>query len=125
MASDMTVQPLPRHLLERAKELGVEIIELDFNGGSDEGHLNVHVGKKLVQDEVFKPVETPHEWLKFGQDIDEWAWSVYEYSGAGEGDDYGDDIVYDLIENKVTTHDWYMERTEGDDTETALEIAQD
>jgi hypothetical protein len=31
---------------------------------------------------------------------------VYEYSGAGDGTDYGDNITYNLVEGKVTTQEW-------------------
>ena len=41
-------------------------------------------------------------------DIDDWAWDVYEYGGAGDGSDYGDDIEYDLVNMQVTTSGWHM-----------------
>ena len=120
----MTVQPLPKSLLERAKALAIKAIELNFSGGSDEGHLQVSL---TVTDGTFVKPDDP-AWRDFSaleRAIEEWAESVYEYSGAGDGNDYGDDIVYDLVENKVTTSDWCMERTDGEESEEVLEITQD
>lgn len=122
MASDMTVQPLPKHLLDKAIALGIQLIELGFSGGSDEGSLYVTLSVKPEPGKHRVLEVIPDSWHAFEGEVEDWGWSVYEYGGAGDGNDYGDDIVYDLVENKVTTTDWYMERTEGEDTETELEI---
>ena len=131
MSSDMQVQPLPKKLFDRARELGIETIELEFSGGSDEGYLTVNCNKKF---DPAKPEEwgrahrrdpAPDSWFDFSQEVEEWAWTIYEYSGAGDGDSYGDDIMYDLVENKVTTCDWYSSRTEGEETELELKIQSD
>lgn len=121
MASELDPQPLPKKLWERTKQLELEIIELSFSGGSDEGYLTVDVRKKPEPGQ-FKPVEKSKEWIRLEKDIEEWAWSVYDYSGAGEGQDYGDNVVYDLVENQVTTSEWYTTVEEGDDCMTPLEI---
>jgi len=60
----------------------------------------------------------------FIKEIEDWAWSVYSYSGAGEGIDYGDEIVYDLVNKKVRTSEWTMERTDRDLDDTDLEIEE-
>ena len=44
------------------------------------------------------------------QEIEEWAWEAYSYSGAGDGSDYGDDITYNLVENTVETQEWFTSR---------------
>lgn len=58
------------------------------------------------------------------QEIEGWAWQAYGYSGAGDGNDYGDDIVYDLLNKTATASSWSMQRTEGDSEDAALEIAE-
>lgn len=108
----MKAQPLKKSIYNKAKEIGIEEITLKFSGGSDEGYLDV---------EVFP-------WDKAGEmesEIEEWAWEVYDYSGAGEGNDYGDDIVYDLKEGKVSTSEWFMSRTDGDSGDDKLEIEEE
>jgi hypothetical protein len=98
----MEAKPLSKDIYNKAKELGVEKIILQFSGGSDEGYLNV----ELVG-------EDSHEYrfdekaVIFVQEIDTWAWEVYHYSGAGDGSNYGDNITYDLVEGKVSTEEWY------------------
>jgi hypothetical protein len=52
--------------------------------------------------------------------VEDWAWSAYSYSGAGDGNDYGDDIFYDLVNNVACV--WHMERHEGRSEEIALEV---
>lgn len=98
----MNAEPLNKDIYNKAKELGVEQIILQFSGGSDEGFLNVEVIG-----------EDSHEYhydqkaRDFIQEIEDWAWDVYDYSGAGEGTDYGDNITYDLVKGKVSTEEWY------------------
>ena len=53
-----------------------------------------------------------------------YSWDVYAYNGAGEGIDYGDDIVYDLVNKKVKLSEWCYERTERDRDDVELEIAE-
>ena len=54
-----------------------------------------------------------------------WAWEVYSYSGAGDGSDYGDDIVYDLVNKKVTTSEWFTEQRYEEGEEGSLTVAED
>lgn len=93
----MDAEPLSKALYDRAVKDGVMRIELRFKGGDDQGYLNVILTR--TEDSQSKD-------HKLEGDIEEWAWEVYDYSGAGDGSDYGDDIVYDLINNKVTTQEW-------------------
>lgn len=96
----MKAEPLNKEIYNKAKTLGVEKITLSFSGGNDEGYLNVTLypwdnNKSDSRNELSAEVEN-------------WAWGVYSYSGAGEGHDYGDDISYDLVNNKVITSEWQM-----------------
>jgi len=109
----MTIEPLNKQIYDKAKELGVEKIELKFEGGNDEGYLYVYI----------YPEESDKDGL--AGIIEDWAWEVYSYSGAGEGNDYGDNITYNLKEGKATTSEWYMTRTEGDEDFCDLEVAEE
>jgi hypothetical protein len=103
----MKAEPLSKAIYNKAKELGVNTITLAFSGGSDEGHLHV---------------QTDIDNYDFEKLIEDWAWEVYDYSGAGEGNDYGDNIVYDLKEGKVSTSEWFHIVKEEDGGTTKLEV---
>jgi len=105
-----TPMPLNKAIYDRAKQLGIKKITLHFSGGNDEGFLNVDL------------VPHPKDDDDFANDVEDWAWGAYGYSGAGDGSDYGDDIVYDLEKGTVTASDWYMSRTEGDEEEVELQV---
>jgi len=104
------IQPLKKELYNRAKALGITSIVLGFSGGSDEGYLNVTL---YPWDQNKRD-----DYRELNADIENWAWEVYSYSGAGEGNDYGDDIIYDLENHTASCSEWYTARTEG---ETASE----
>lgn len=133
MLSDIQVQPLPKKLFEKAKQLKLAEILLEFSGGSDEGYLYVSLTSCGHPDDE-KPDGREHnpelfrlnaEIETFSAEVEEWAWLVYEYGGGGDGNGYGDNIVYNLVENKVTTSYWYMAPVEGAESENVLEIAPD
>lgn len=88
----MKAEPLSKAIYNKAVTLGVKEINLHFSGGSDVGYLNVDFD-----------IDAGDE---FETEVRDWAWSVYDYSGAGEGSDYGDDITYNLKDNTVTVSDW-------------------
>lgn len=106
----MKAQPLSKDIYEKAKELGVNTICLRFSGGSDEGNLYVETDSKNYEFEAL---------------VEDWAWRVYSYNGAGEGDDYGDDIIYDLKEGKISTSEWFSVIREEDGETTNLEISEE
>jgi hypothetical protein len=105
--SNMNSRPLSKEIYNKAKELGIERIILRFSGGNDEGYLDVETEPKFNQD--------------FANEIEDWALETYSYSGAGDGNDYGDNVTYDLKNGKVSTSEWYMSRSEGD-SERNLQI---
>lgn len=111
-SSDMTPQPLPMKFMTRALSLGVSEIRLNFSGGSDEGHLNID----------FMGEDGKHMWAydseneglaDLGNEIDTWVWNTYHYNGAGDGNNYGDVICYNLKEGTVTTEAWWTEEVYG------------
>ena len=81
----MDAKPLKKELYERVVALGGDIVTLEFSGGSDEGYLYVEIrGDNMAQygeqtDEVRKKIRD------LESDIEEWVWTVYQYSGAGDG----------------------------------------
>lgn len=109
------IKALPLEFFTRAKELKIEKITLNFSGGSDEGYLNVY---------FYGDAETIYtiEGENLNREIEEWANNAYDYSGAGEGYDYGDDICYDLKKNKVFFSEWYYSRHDGPEKEIELKI---
>lgn len=101
------IQPLPKALYDQLVSAGINSFELQFQGGSDEGYLEVY--------------STPYGLDPDGK-IEDWAWSVYEYSGAGCGEGYGDTIIYDLKNKTASCSDWSMVRTEGATEQKELQI---
>jgi hypothetical protein len=107
----MEAQPLSKKIYNKAKKLGVEQIVLEFSGGSDEGYL--HIGL------------TPEPNNGFAQEIEDWAWEAYSYSGAGDGSNYGDNITYDLKEGKVHSQEWYSAPSYADLPTTDLKLGDE
>jgi hypothetical protein len=101
---------LNKAIYDRANELGIKKITLHFSGGNDEGFLNVDL------------VPHPKDDDDFASDVEDWAWGRMVTCGAGDGSDYGDDIVYDLEKCTVTASDWYMARTKCDEEEVKLQV---
>lgn len=100
----MNAEPINKELYNKLIAAGITRVTLNFSGGSDEGYLDVTIEPHLDPgDEAVR---------NFIKEVEDWAWSVYGYSGAGEGSDYGDDIEYDLVNKKVRTSEWFMERTD-------------
>ena len=111
---------LPKKFYDRAKWLGATKISLEFSGGNDEGFVSVHISNDKM--ELRGTGDTKVYSLE--SEIEEWAYEAYDYSGAGDGTEYGDDIVYDLENNTVTTTEWYHERKYTEPVELTLEIEE-
>lgn len=106
----MNVIELTEKIKSKCKKLGVKFVQLSFSGGDDTGYLHVSLGNSKDDMEVYHPEGT--DMAKLQQDIEEWAWETYGYSGAGDGNTYGDEIVYDLEKNKASHTTWAMVRRE-------------
>jgi hypothetical protein len=111
----MEAQPLSKKIYNKAKKLGVEQIVLEFSGGSDEGYLHIEMQSRNLQN--------PKQNHDFAQEIEDWAWEAYSYSGAGDGSDYGDNITYDLVNGEVSTEEWYSAPQTTSYPSSKLEIA--
>lgn len=108
----MDPEPLPKSIYTKALELGVKKIVLRFSGGNDEGYLDVELEGSGDYD--------------FAESIKDWAWDAYGgYNGAGDGTDYGDDITYNLVDDTMTTREWYYKLQEEFPIKDKLEIAEE
>lgn len=103
------IRPISKAIYEKAKSLGIETISLQFTGGNDEGALQVDVD----------PYDSSYN---FEKEIEDWAWEAYQYNGGGDGDDYGDDITYNLKDGTASSSNWYTSRCDGQSTEKDIEI---
>jgi hypothetical protein len=112
----MTIEPLNKGIYNKAIALGIEKIVLNFSGGDDEGYLNVGLYP-------WKNNSDAHSDLN--AEVENWAWEVYSYHGAGDDYDYGDDITYDLVNKKVTASEWYTARQNGNTYVESLEFESD
>lgn len=86
-------------LFAKLTKAGVEKLHLHWSGGSDESYLNIDTEPGTAQD--------------LYTEIEEWAYDAFEYSGAGDGTDYGDDYTYDLIKKTVEHSEWCEVRQDG------------
>jgi hypothetical protein len=118
---DEGVLPLPYKIAEKAKELRVKRIYLDWQGGSDEGYLDVNTDPSPYG---VKSPKRKAELQDLCNAIQEWASEAWEYSGSGDGSDYGDSLVYDLKKGTVEASEWYMERKDCDLENEKLCIAE-
>ena len=125
----MNAEPLNKEIYNKAITMGITKITLNFSGGNDEGSLNVELTPYTDENGNDKNEFTRRfdmvSYSKLTNDIENWAWDVYSYSGAGEGSDYGDDIVYDLVNKTVSTSEWFTERQYRDSDEHTMEFADE
>ena len=105
----MNIEPLSKAIYNKAKELGIETIVLNFSGGDDEGYLDVGM--------------TPKFFGSFAEEIVDWVWETYDYSGAGDGTGYGDNIEYNLKNGTASAEEWYMTRQSEDGGTSNLQIS--
>ncbi len=118
----MEAKPLSTKIYKKALALGVSKISLMFSGGNDEGNLYVGIRgddsnpKKTLTEKESDAVNS------FAVEIEDWAYNAYEYNGAGDGTDYGDNFLYDLKKKTVTTNSWTMERHESSDSVNKMKV---
>lgn len=97
----MKIEPLPKELFDKLVAAELTSVTLEFSGGNDEGYLNVAF--------VPEPQHTDRSLDPLTAEVEDWVWEVYEYSGAGGGNDYGDNITYNLADMTAAHQGWYME----------------
>ena len=114
----MNIRPLSKKIYDDAVNLKVEMIKLNFSGGSDEGYLDI---------ELDGMIEAPYndELTQFETDVEKWAWDVYSYNGGGDGTEYGDSITYDLNNKTAYTEQWWYERQESESEDKPFTLSLD
>ena len=90
------IRPISKVIYKKAKSLGIKTITLQFEGGSDEGALQVYFANNKTANVIN---------AKFENEVYDWAWEAYQYSGDSHGycGDYSDDITYDLQTNLASS----------------------
>ena len=113
--SEIHTGSIPKKLYEKLREKGVVKVILQFSGGYDEGHLYVD----LVYEE---DREKDHS---LDTAVEEWAWEVNCYTGAGDGTgSFGDNITFDLINKTVETEEWYHSVKYEEKEESTFELEE-
>jgi len=97
------IKPLPMALYKELTALKVVTLKLERSGGSDEGYLESTL---TDEDEEYVNAES----LDFNIE----SWWMSDYSGAGDGSDYGDNVTYNLDKGTATGHDWFTQRVYED-----------
>jgi hypothetical protein len=100
------VKPLDKDIYNRAKAAGITSILLMFEGGSDEGFLQVDAEYADAEKPDNSAVENGrHE--SFLDDLYEWAEEAYAFDGNGDGSGpYGFDVTYNLENGLVSMETW-------------------
>jgi hypothetical protein len=94
---------LPEHTKKDCLKFGINKIVLQFEGGDDEGFLNIDISfKEGTKLEEYQS----HQLGDLKSNLYDWAWQSYSYSGAGVGNRYGDNITYDLENDTKTAERW-------------------
>lgn len=119
----MNAQPISKEILQKCIALEVTEFTLEFSGGSDEGNLYVAMVPSRWDLRADDPKRPQLDTL--AREIEDWAWDVYQYSGEGDGDSYGDNITYDIENMKVFTQEWMMRRVDGLRVPEKFEVSVD
>jgi len=94
---------LPEHMKKDCVKLGMTKVVLQFEGGDDEGFLNIDV---TLKEGTNLEEHQSHQLEDLKGNLYSWAWEVYHYSGAGVGNRYGDNVIYDLENDTTTVERW-------------------
>mgnify|MGYP005859133059 CR=1 FL=1 len=115
----ITTTSISSALSNYLKDREVYKFTLNFSGGSDQGYLEVSIEK----DGIPEPInlwDGNLEEKEIIETITDAAWNGIPYSGAGEGQDYGDVYVFDLKKNQVHHSEWFMQIKNLKPTKTKL-----
>lgn len=104
----MSAEAMSKKLYEELVAAGATQVTLGFSGGSDEGFLDVSIDYKDTS-KVSNAVS-----IELERKVEKWAWTAYRYSGAGDGSEYGDNYIYNLVDGTVEHSSWYTERVTHD-----------
>jgi hypothetical protein len=109
-----SIPALDRELYTKLKDAGIACVFLHWSGGSDEGELSVGLYRARN--------DFPIDDRNLETAVENWAYDAFQYSGAGDGNDYGDDYIYDLRDHTVTHSEWFHQRVEGDTEQQPLRL---
>ena len=93
---------IPAGLLAKLEKAGITKFTLAFQGGSDEGYLEIY-------DQSLKGKQYASMPAKLHDEVEAWAYDSIGYSGAGDGSEYGDNFTYDLKAKTVMHDEWFHE----------------
>ena len=110
------MQPIKKELFEKLLAAGVESFILHWSGGDDQGYLSVTINYEDGRSDYNSALY---------QEIEDWAYNAYCYSGAGDGTPYGDDYTYDIANRRVSHSEWSMVRQEIGNYSDKLDIDTD
>jgi hypothetical protein len=119
------IAPFPKELYDLCMENTVDKVVLSWEGGSDEGYLQVTVwlvGENNWNDQWGRPDTMKAVVLVLEEKIQDWADGCIEYNGAGEGSPYGHDLTIDLTNEKVTLDEWWNQRVDDNVLDGPLEL---
>ena len=119
-SSEITPPPLPLKFMTRALTADIELIIINWSGGSDEGHLSVNFKDKNGATTSSWGEHRPLIETLFA-DIEGWCYDTMDYGGAGDGRSYGDIIRYNLKEGTVSTETWWTEEIHGGENFDTME----
>lgn len=114
---------LPKSIYNKAIELNVGKIILHWSGGSDVGYLNISLYGKDNSDPKNADNKSTSDYT-FSDEIESWAENAYDYGGAGDGTDYGDDVTYDINKKTIAISSWCLERFYAEKVEMTEEDAE-
>ena len=113
------VAPLPREIYRRCIEEHVTSIRLRFSGGSDEGYREVELNGP--DGRYFQWNTKDEKIVELVQLIDSWCDEKYRFSGAGDGNSYGENITYDIVNGTVTSQEWWTQQMDGEVRHDSME----
>ena len=115
----MSAPALTKQLLEDLFEASVVSFSVSLEGGSDEAYTEIN----LTHDpSCYRNRNEESSDAAIKAKIEDWILEALDYSGAGDGSDYGDDYEYDLENMKVSHEEWYMERRTKKDRKTSITV---
>lgn len=112
----MTAKPLPKRIYNKAKELGINKIDIALSGGGDEGFCEVKL-QFPIGDTKTRKKEKLNARTQLSEEISDWASEAYMLDESVP-DDHGIDLTYDLV-NMQATYQYWSTQPVYDDPETS------
>lgn len=114
MTEDNEFKPpaMPRWMYDKLVEAEVGQLSIDFNGGGDEGFIEVDTDRDPDIDDDLK------------NEIVDWAEDNCEF-GGGDGNDHRLSFLYNIEDKTVTYQECYMDWVDGDDRHGGFMVAEE